>query len=300
MKKGDSLTKSILGLSAASLIAASCSNDNLWIESDEKSEYLVTLDDEGKAALSINLTQDEIKYLNFLDKLGRDVIKEPVVARQFASDPSAFVQQYGYNGKISLDEGLLKLVLALGDEDINTAVNQNDITTALALMQDKGILDDISNSDINLKFSDEEIKKIYSEMGIHVDDDFISQKKYGFAAVWPVYVVAAVMSQVGVGYNVVAGINVAVAVTVYLMVEAWGQVQNVDNVTNANLPLKLWSLKGQAANTYVAADKYITGQSKKIVNMVKENNPELLNYISETELEQVIKINILNSSARLK
>jgi len=33
---------------------------------------------------------------------------------------------------------------------------------------------------------------------------------------------------------------------------------------------------------------------------VNENNPELLNYISETELEQVIKLNILNSSARLK
>ena len=138
MNKKDLLTKGLLGLSSVSIIAASCSSDGLWTESDENTEYLKSFGDEGNAAISINLTHDEIEYLKFLDKLGKDVIKEPAVARQFASDPNAFIQQYGYKGEINLDEGMLKLVLALGDEDINTAVNQNDITTALALMQNKG------------------------------------------------------------------------------------------------------------------------------------------------------------------
>lgn len=296
MNKKDLLTKGLLGLSSVSIIAASCSSDGLWTESDENTEYLKSFGDEGNAAISINLTHDEIEYLKFLDKLGKDVIKEPAVARQFASDPNAFIQQYGYKGEINLDEGMLKLVLALGDEDINTAVNQNDITTALALMQNKGILDDISNSDINIKFSDEEIKKIYAEMGIEVDNEFIAQNRYSFAAVWPVYVVAAVVSQVGIGYNVAAAVNVVAAVTVYFAVEAWGQAKNMDNVTNANLPLKIWSLKGQDANTYVAADQYVSDQSRKIVNLVKENNPGLLDYVNETELEQLVKLNIVNSN----
>ena len=298
MEKKDLFSKSLLGLSVVGIIAASCSSDGLWTESDENSEYLNSLSDEGKAALSINLTQDEIEYLNFLNKLAQDVIKEPAVARQFACDPNAFIQQYGYKGEVNLDEGMLKLILTLGDDDINTAINQNDITTALALMQSKGLLDDISKSDTQIKFSDEEVKKIYAEMGINVDDDFISQKKYGFAAVWPVYVIAAVVSQLGVGYNVVAGINAAIAVTVYLVVEAWGQSKNVNNVTNANLPLKIWSLKGQDANSFVAADQYISDQSKKIVNIGKENNPELLNYVSEAELEQVVKLNILSTNKK--
>lgn len=298
MNKKDLLTKGLLGLSSVSIIAASCSSDGLWTESDENTEYLKSFGDEGNAAISINLTHDEIEYLKFLDKLGKDVIKEPAVARQFASDPNAFIQQYGYKGEINLDEGMLKLVLALGDEDINTAVNQNDITTALALMQNKGILDDISNSDINIKFSDEEIKKIYAEMGIEVDNEFIAQNRYSFAAVWPVYVVAAVVSQVGIGYNVAAAVNVVAAVTVYFAVEAWGQAKNMDNVTNANLPLKIWSLKGQDANTYVAADQYVSDQSRKIVNLVKENNPGLLDYVNETELEQLVKLNIVNSNKK--
>lgn len=294
MKKKDLFTKSLLGLSTVGIIAASCTTDALWTESDETDEYLNRFNDEGKAAISINLNKEEVKYLNFLNKLAQDIIKEPAVARQFAKEPNIFIRQYGYTGSINLDEGMLKLILALGDEDINTAINQNDITTALALMQDKGILDDISKSEINIKFSQKEVKEIYSNMGINVDDEFINQKKYGFAAIWPVYVIAALVSQVGVGYNVVAGVNAAVAVTVYFVVEAWGQSKNIDNLTNANLPLRIWSLKGQNEKSYIAADQYVSDQSKKIVDLVKENNPKLLNYISENELEQVIKFNILN------
>ena len=158
MEKKDLFSKSLLGLSVVGIIAASCSSDGLWTESDENSEYLNSLSDEGKAALSINLTQDEIEYLNFLNKLAQDVIKEPAVARQFACDPNAFIQQYGYKGEVNLDEGMLKLILTLGDDDINTAINQNDITTALALMQSKGLLDDISKSDTQIKFSVKDVE----------------------------------------------------------------------------------------------------------------------------------------------
>lgn len=296
MKKKDLFAKGLLGLSAASIIAASCSSDELWTKSNGQSEELMSLNDEGKAAISISLKQDEMEYLNFLNKLGKDIIKEPAVARQFAKDPNTFIKQYGYKGDVNLDEGLLKLILTLGDEDINTAVNQNDITTALTIMQNKGYLHDINNSDIKIKFNDEEIKKIYTEMGIDIDDNFISHNTFSAAAVWAVYVIAGIVSQVGVGYNVVAGIDIAVAVTVYVVVEAWGLSTNINNVTNANLPLKIWNLKGRNTISYVAADQYITDQSKKIINIIKTNNPEILNYINETELEQVIKLNILYAS----
>lgn len=128
MGNKDLVTKGILGFSVASIIAASCSSDDLWIETDENTEYLKQFSDEGNAALSINLSHDEIEYLNFLDKLGKDVVNTPAIARQFSKDPATFIHQYGYNGKIDFDEGMLKLMLALGDEDINDAINQNDIS----------------------------------------------------------------------------------------------------------------------------------------------------------------------------
>mgnify|MGYP007101888049 CR=1 FL=1 len=290
-----------MGLSALSLIVASCSSEDLWTESDEDVEYLKEFSDDGCTALSIKLSKDEASYLSFLNKLGKDITKDPVVARQFAKNPTAFVKQYGYKGEINLDEGMLKLVLALGDEEINTAINQNDITTAVALMESKGILDDAGKSDIKLQFSDEEVKKIYESMGIEVDDEFISQKKYcSVAAVWLAYVVAAVYSQAGVVYNAAAAINAAVWFTVYAWTEAWGQAKDLNNVCNANLPLKIWSLKGQYENSYVAADAYVTDQSKKVVDYVKSNNPDMLQYVSESQLEQIIKINLINSSFKKK
>lgn len=294
MKTIDILTKSVLGLSVAGIIAASCSTNGLWTAFDDHSDDQTALSDEGIPAISINLTTTDVEYLNFLNKLGQDIINEPAVARQFANDPNVFIQQYGYEGEISLDEGMLKLILTLGDEEINAAVNQNDVNAALTLMQEKGYLNDINHSNVNLSLKSNEVKDIYNELGIEVSDRFIDEAQYGFAAVWPVYVIAAVVSQLGVGYNVIVGVNSALAVVVYVVVEAWGITwNNVNHIANANLSLKIWSLRGQDEISFVATNQYITDQSKKITDLVKEYKPELLKFINEKNLEQLVKLNIL-------
>ena len=296
MNNKDLFSKGLIGLTLSSVIVASCTSEPLWMDSDEISS-VSQFPDDGVQAVNIQITKEEADYLKFLNNLGEDIIKEPAVAREFAKDPSSFIKQYGYNGKINLDEGLLKLILALGDEDINTAVNQNDISTTIALMESKGLLEDISNSYMKINLSDDDIKQIYQKLGINPNNVTIGEKKAAIA-VWPVWAVAAVYEIAALVYTAAVGFNATVYATVYAWVEVWGENPNdeqIDNTIMRNLPLRIWSLKGQEANTYVAADKYATNQAQRLIKFFKEKDPMTFKNVDEKQLEQMLKLSIASA-----
>ena len=296
MNNKDLFSKGLIGLTLSSVIVASCTSEPLWMDSDEISS-VSQFPDDGVQAVNIQITKEEADYLKFLNNLGEDIIKEPAVAREFAKDPSSFIKQYGYNGKINLDEGLLKLILALGDEDINTAVNQNDISTTIALMESKGLLEDISNSYMKINLSDDDIKQIYQKLGINPNNVTIGEKKAAIA-LWPVWAVAAVYEIAALVYTAAVGFNATVLATVYTWVEALGENPNdeqIDNTIMRNLPLRIWSLKGQEANTYVAADKYATNQAQRLIKFFKEKDPMTFKNVDEKQLEQMLKLSIASA-----
>lgn len=302
MKK-DIFTKSLVGLSAASLISASCSSETAWMDLVDFSEPKTQFPDEGTPVVNIKLSTEETNYLNFLNGLATDIIKEPTIAREFARDPSTFVKQYGYKDKVFLDEGMLKLILTLGDEDINNAINQKDVTKAIELMKRKGLLDDICNSKMKIQFSKEEISKIYKQMGANFDKETFDEKISisTAVAVTVFYVLAAAIESVAVGYSVAGAFNLAAyfTVVVYSKTSLWPRLENnMDGTINRNLPLKIWSLKGQKAKTYIAADKYVTDQAKKMMKLIQDCDPEMLQKIDERHLEQILKVSISNSAIR--
>ena len=302
MKK-DLFAKSVIGLSTVSIISASCSSETDWMDIEDPSETESQFPDEGTPVINIKLSDEESSYLKFLNGLAADIIKEPAVAREFAQNPSAFVKQYGYKDKVNLDEGMLRLILTLGDEDINTAISQKDMTTAIALMKSKGLLDDVCKSEMKIQFSEEEISQIYEQMGLDFDKKTVNGKIEISTAVAATvfYVVAAALEAVAVGYTVAGTFNLAAYVTVVVYSKAylWGHVDRyVDGTINRNLPLKIWSLKGQEANTYIAADKYVTDQAKKMMKLIKDNNPKTFEKINESQLEQILKLSISNASIK--
>lgn len=296
MKKKNLLTKSVVGLTAASIIASSCSSPSVWSDTDESSDSSSQFADEGSQVINLRITAEEEAYLAFLKKLSDDIIKEPAVAREFAKDPNAFVKQYGYEGKVNLDEGMLKLILALGDEDINTAINQNDVTTVIALMERKGLLDDVTNSDLKIKFEDDNIKQIYERIGIDYNNQTIGSKNaYTLVVAVPIYVAA--VYYVAVAAGVWAWVSVST--------EFWGtnkteSDQRISNTLERNIPLKIFSLKGQDANTYVAVDKYVTEQTEKLMSIIKEKYPETIEKIGETPFEQLLKYSIVTNQIEKK
>lgn len=291
MKKKDLITKGVAGLTVSAIILSSCTSPSVWMDTDEASDSASLFPDEGSQVVNLKISAEDEAYLSFLQKLSEDIVKEPAVAREFAKDPDAFVKQYGYESKVDLDESMLKLILSLGDEDINTAVNQNDITTVIALMESKGLLDDIIGSEVKIRLEDEDIKLIYEKMGINPNSQTIGTKQ------------ASGICCVFIGFMAVS-ITIAAIIThqyistsSYVTGEGWSHSEadrNINDTVMHYLPLKIFSLKGQDGKTYIAADKYITEQAHKLMTIIKDKYPGSIEHIGEDKLEQILKYSLVN------
>ena len=88
----------------------------------------------GAHAIELAFTKAELNYLRFLQRLSDDIIRNPEIAQAFVRNPLLFLEQYGFHEPIDLDEGMLRLTLALGDADINAAINAGDISLVLMRM----------------------------------------------------------------------------------------------------------------------------------------------------------------------
>jgi hypothetical protein len=278
----------VAGLVATGTIAPSCSGDFLYTNNQNE------LSENGLSAISINFSKKDIDYLRFLDKLGKDIINNPVIAREFAKNPQLFVEKYGYHEKIDIEENLMKLILAFGDEDINAAVKVGDIKLTLALMKDKGLLNADSYTKITL--SEEQQRDVLALLGID-EADF---DQYGACTLAFVCIVAVVVGATTLAvalYYVGAAVAAAAALLAYLAVETWGY----NNVNNANFlennsPLKIWGLRGDSINTYVAADLYIEEKANQVVEAIEAMDSNVFKKdMSKEQFKQIIKLNMLNN-----
>ena len=288
-----SVTKAVAGLVAVGTLAPSCNNDFLYVNQSEESEN-------GISAININLSKAERDYLIFLDKLGKDIINSPIIAQEFAKNPQLFVEKYGYYEKVDIEENMLKLILTLGDEEINAAVKAGDINLVLILMKEKNLLD-VNYS--NLTLSEEQYKEIFALLGI---DDEVDFDQYActlgvFACVVLLFVGA--ISMAAVGWTAAGVIQVGVVLAYATKTNAGGSVtKNFDyvhhyantNFLEHNTPLTIWGLKGDSKNTYIAANMYIEEQVNQLLETLEKIDNRAFDKIPKEQLAQILKLNIIN------
>lgn len=144
MKTNQKLTKIICGAASTSIMITSCDPyselDNLY---NQQSVLLLSENNGlGKNAVPIDLhlKKDDVEYINFLQKLTKKIIEDPKVAKEFSDNPQAYVDKLGYKKKINIDDSLLKIILALGDEEILRAIEDNNLEKFISLCQSKKLL----------------------------------------------------------------------------------------------------------------------------------------------------------------
>jgi stage V sporulation protein SpoVS len=283
MKVNKYVKKVVTGTVSASILASSCvPHPDI---TDDDSIYGVNGFDEnlGKIAvpISINLTPKGAKYIAFLQKLSEDIIRDTAIAREFSKNPESFLQKYGYNESISLEEGMLKLILALGDEDINNAIKNNDIKQFYNLCKGKDLL---NASTFTSLVNNDEIRDKINELGL--DNSAIPELQALFLAV-PVLIFIAVAVFVAV----------AAEVLVYVHSEAStiGQAQFLmEAVTDNNPILKIWALRDKKDKTYLVVDEFVENQINETIETIKQQIPSYFEKNSEEDLRNLLKLNILN------
>lgn len=286
METNKHITRIIAALVGTGTIAPSCSG--------YMNEYQVKeseLSDEGVSAITMNLSKEEADYLNFLIKLCEDVVDTPIVAREFSKNPQLFVEKYGYKEFVDIEENMLKLILALGDDDINEAIKTGNIKDALILMKDKGLLDSNSYSKINL--SEEQTKELLKAFNIDTSDEIALCTTVAAACIF--YVVVGAVSVLVVAYTALAGVTAVASLAVATKVEAYGTYSNYNKQVSDNNPiLKIWCLKGNTTKTVAAIDLYIEEQTNKLLDAIEAVDENAFNKrITKEQFRNFIRLNMM-------
>lgn len=245
----------------------------------------------------LELPDDVLNQLVALSSLSNDIFKDPSVAQSFSSDPKKYLASIGMpSNALDINSLEVKAVLALGDKEVREAINNNDLTRFVKLLDAKGYLSvNKMSTKSSLEINDrlqgyliQSFKEIPELQGYVKNFESLANSKSKskssvssvnpdsgesidaiFVAIVAVYVLVVVHSQLGVSYNVVAVLNVGVGVNI--AVETNVTVSGVDESSiNMNNPvLKIYGLETQTNDIYVA-NAYVEQTLDQIVDMTKQ------------------------------
>lgn len=307
MKTNRKITKLMSSALAVSILQSSCTQ---YIDKEDDFIYEKpshTNDGLGKIAIpmAIDLSKEEVDYINFLQELSNNIIKNPSVAREFSKNPTSFAKKYGYNEEINLEEGVLKLVLALGDEDINNAIKSNNVKEFYRLCKEKELLDvrmSFLNKNFHLKniSNNEDFQKQFQKMGIQ------EQEAEAFFYLIPA-VAIAIAAAVAVVY-VVAYDEFAVAGDQTIIkdddilnervreIENSGIIEETPTrsiITEEQPILNIWALKEKRENTRLVVNTLMEEQIDETISFIREKSPSYFEKNSEEDLRNTLRLNIL-------
>jgi hypothetical protein len=288
MKTNKVLTKVVAGTVSASIMVSSCAPAGFQNPLDEQiyRHRAPQNQDLGEIAIPIDvqLTSDEAQYILFLCHLTAEIVDNPEVAQEFANNPKEFINKFGYEKDISLDESLLNLILSLADEEINSALNDNDIQKFYYLCKQKNLLS-LNNSYFK-DISSEQIQRIADELGIKINESRLyGIEQYG---IFPV------------GFICVAALIVYIVThnEIYVTEEYEFRLQYNNNLekllVDSNPVLTVWTLKDKDFATPILVDMFLEDQINEMIDIIKQENPDFFKSNSEDYMRNLLKINISN------
>jgi hypothetical protein len=191
--------------------------------------------------------------------------------------------RYGYSGTLNLDDDLLKVLLALGDDDINRAIKVNDAKLFISLCNEKGLLKNDNHIFIN---NNEEFQKQLKALGLELPA--IDQLDAGVALVFIITVVIALAIAINL---------TAVSTKTIGGPEPPRRPTDAKHYITEHYPiLNIWLMKNQDnEKTYILLDELNNHIIDKMVEAIKVNNPSYFENNSEDALRNLLRLNtVLN------
>lgn len=282
MKK-EKLKKAAILTLVPSILLPSCSDYFFDGEIAQINEQRSTNTPDGAVAVKLKLNKEEERYLEFIGKLAKDIVDNPVVARQFAQSPEEFAKIYGVEDlHINFDDGLWKLILALGDDDIHEAIKNEDTALFLSLCDEKGLITGLQDSDLS---------RFHSIIDKNPD---LVQTRSSLVVVLAAGV--AVVGGAAAGVLAAAGAAGYLAAAIYDTVTFWdgSETRSAAQVMNNRAPqaYQVWVLKNNDKNTCVMLSKYQDKLVDELVEALQKHFPEKMENVDLNNLRQTIALNL--------
>ncbi|MDR3218419.1 MAG: hypothetical protein LBU22_05470 [Dysgonamonadaceae bacterium] len=292
-KSGKKFNQVVSGVLSATVLTGSCLQYSCT-ESDLLYGNIATNNsDLGELAIpiSLKLKPQDVQYIKALQKITYDILNSPKKAKDFNDNPKLFLQKYGYEGNIQLDDNLLKITMALADNEINDAIKKKDIKLFIKLCKEKGIITQSKGIFADNFYQDQFDEILNTDSFKKFQKQFSLKKEFDEIAVFlPFAIVMAVAAAVVVGIWAIAVWQEAVWIDSGAMA--------VTDATKTQLDvIDIYALKneGEIKETYIAVDKYTEELVDKSISVLKEIQPDFFDNNLESEVRNIIKINILNN-----
>lgn len=276
MKNKKYFKRIIAGVLVPSVLLPSCSSPYFYDGMDIVSINQFTPEDRNSIAVPINLTlnSQDLKLLDFLNKLSTDMIDNPLIAKQLSDDPQVVSKAYGVQDlNINFDDEIWSIFKALGDEELHKAAVSQDIPLFLSLCEERGLIAEVKKSDITKYinesvYQNEEIRAASGVMAVGV----------------VVFVVAA-------GGNAVVG---ATAAAIYDTYTFWSgaETRSASMKQRAPQAYQLWVLKNDKENTHIMLSEYQEKIINDCIEALYKYYPDEAKELDIVKLRQLIALNM--------
>ncbi|MCL2097705.1 MAG: hypothetical protein FWH23_02975 [Bacteroidales bacterium] len=263
------VTKTVCGVVASNILLVSCMqgynfDDSLYgtfTDNPTTHTAMVSISES-------NLSEELIHQINSINAIIGKIITDKEEAKNFATDPQAYLASQEMNFQIMLSEQEKAVLIALSDNDIANAVRNNDIALFLKICKEKGYINALNES---------RLPNLYNTtnyMGEEIQEQFIAF----------FIVVAAVIAVVG-ALTVTATSTATIAVAA-VKVKTIGLEEQFlpKNCINTIEPvLKIWTDNNGLIADTVLYDEFIEYQTNEIVDIIVEKE----NIVPDTKKEQM-------------
>ena len=285
----------IAGALAATFLTASCTQYNIP-EKDFGKDTEMGDFDLGKIAIPISLkiNPEDIEYILVIQRLTDDILKDPNIAKELNLNPESLLRQYGYDGVVYLDDGLLKITQALADTDLLNAIKTNDFKTYLNISAEKGLLKS-TESVFSKSFYEQQLDFLLQHKDVkrYLEDNKMILKTGMNNEVADFFILYNVTFAININVttNFAFSINSVAVTYVSVMTQVSG-----NSISGGDLnAIDIFIINSDNPNTFIVVDKEIEEMTDKSIEVIKIAQPNYFETVSELETRNIIKINLLNS-----
>lgn len=294
--------KKISAILSGTILLESCSEGYIINNSAEEiNEYIEKYGRTRSSCalpINLNLKQEDKEYLLFIGHLANQIIEDPSVAQSFASNPSDYIKSFGFReSSISIDANLTKLILALGDKDVSSAIKSGNIKRYVNLMSKRKYFGSFISKNALTEISqiiDEE--QIHNSLTHKLESPIDVQCGYLFFYVAVVVGVAACVWAVVIEHF--GGVNaVGYATVVYSKVGVVSDgksstSQGLDSLIDSNI-IKVWNIKSQdSESTLMLTNKLKEEVVESAMKYIKAKLPHEIERYGETSIKNTIIANL--------
>lgn len=303
--KGSSfVTKTLAG----SILFASCAPDatieqTLNDQAENQNHAKETENNKG-VPISLNLDEATKASLNQLAPLVQEIILRPETAKDFAKNPNLFCIKRGYNLTFEMDDAIYRVIAALGNEKSNAAIQNNDFDSFIQTCNELHLLDENQQVQLNLVFQNDEEQELFNSIAQQLNGEKIETRSVALVLAVSVALALAIVLvyTVGLGDGDLPGDIVRPPLNPdYSIPDSFpGIVRPISPqqaFLHSNNPnhsvFDVWALKNKNIHTYQVVSEYKSHLASQITAFLKEKKPEIFNNVTETQLYEFLKRNMI-------